>query len=389
MSFISPQEIVAKAKNVYPRFLAEWIRGADAEFFPCRIPANLDRDVQNLSATITASGNLWSKSKAQRGWGYTVHRETIRSRDFGTNQFPTAITIDTRDDLLRLTKKGKDFSATCLVVERVRSELPRLDEWLTKNVRTLARYAEPIEGLIAVTRFFQENPWPDCYVRQIPVAVDTKFVERNKSVLHQWLDLLLPDSAIDVNESDFWLRYGLRDGQPHRGLRLLDGRLAEELAVAFEELSLPIGSIAALPVRDSAVVIVENRTPLHILPVFPRGIGLHGDGKAVTCLEPIKWLQTNRVLYWGDIDVDGFLILARFRKLVPHVESIMMDRETFEQHRSLAGKGNGSSRPLPANLTPAEADVYAKCAEGNLRLEQEKIPQPYVDAMFARLSCQR
>jgi len=389
MPFISPQEIVAKAKNVYPRFLAEWIRGADADFFPYRIPANLDRDVQNVSATITASENLWSKSKGERGWGYTVHRETIRSRDFGTNQFPKAITIDTRDDLLRLAKKTKDFAATQVVVERVRSELPRLDEWLTKNVRTLPRYAEPIEGLIDVARFFMNNPWPDCYARQIPVAVDTKFIERNKSVLHQWLDLLLPDSAIDVNESTFARRFGLRDGQPHRGVRILDEQLAEDLGLPFPELSLPIRSIATLPVRDATVVIMENDLNLFTMPPFPRGIGLRGDGKAVTRLEPIKWLQTNRVLYWGDIDIDGFLILASLRRLVPHLESIMMDRATFEQHRSLAGKGNGSSPPLPANLTPAEADVYAACAEGNLRLEQEKIPQPYVDAMFARLSCQR
>ena len=106
------------------------------------------------------------------------------------------------------------------MVETLRRELPQLESWIVSHINTLGSLSDRVENLIEVTQFFQRNPWPDRYARQIPVSVDTKFVERSTSVLRQWLDILLPDTAIDPNEKKFARRFGLRDGQQHRAIRL-------------------------------------------------------------------------------------------------------------------------------------------------------------------------
>lgn len=383
MSFITPSEIPKKAKAVYKRFLAAWVRGEADHFFPCRIRASLSPDKKNPAAAIAASEALLVGSKSQRGWGYTVHRDTIESRSLGNNPFPTAITIDSLDDLLKLAGATDEFHEQRYVVETLRRELPELESWIVSHINTLGALGDRIDNLIQVTQFFRENNWPDCYARQIPVSVDTKFVERNTSVLRQWLDLLLPDTAIDPNETKFARRFGLRDGQQHRAIRLLDQNLASELRLPFDELSLPLRSIAQLQAHDVQVFIVENDLNLLTLPHIPRGLALRGEGNAVNRLESVIWLHDNQIRYWGDVDVDGFLILSRLRNIFSQATSIMMDCETLDQHPDQIVEGNGKVCAAPTNLTQAESAAFERCANANERLEQEKILQPYVDTRFA------
>lgn len=379
MGFLTPEDIKAKAEHAYPRFLALWVSGADREFFPYRVRARFSIDATDPNGTIRASEALMAKSKTARGWGYTVHREKVRMRDFGNNPVPRAITIDTQEDLLRLINKQAEFDATTQVAEAVRAALPALSGWLESNVRSLHRLSDSVTGLVQVAQYFISHPWPDSYARQIPVSVDTKFVQRHQGTLRQWLDLLLPASGVDVNETTFARRFGLRDGQEHRAIRILDPQLAGELDLSFDELSLPLRSIAALPVRNATVFIVENNLNLLTLPRIPRGLGIRGEGNSVNRLEQLRWLDTNRVLYWGDIDVEGFVILSRLRNLFPHVESVLMNLDAIRQHQNLLIEGSGAMMASPTNLTAAEAEAFHYCLNGNRRLEQERISQPYVD----------
>lgn len=384
MTFLTPEAIAAKAENIYGRFIKEWIFGSAENYFPHRVNARFSIDPRNSKGTIQASEMLLAKSKVGRGWGYTVHREQVRMRDFGNNPVPSMITIDTLEDLLRLANRKDEFLATCRVVSLVREAFPQLENWLRANIRLLHRYVEPIVGLIQVAQFFVKNPWPDCYARQIPVFVDTKFIQRHAAILREWLDLILSPSAIDVNENVFALRFGLRDGQPHRAVRVLDSALTAQLGLPFDELSLPLRSIAAMPAKNVTAFIVENDLNLLTLPRFPRGIGIRGEGNAVNRLERVTWFHDCRLYYWGDIDVEGFQILSRLRSLFPAVESILMDLKTIEQHEEM--EGNGTTPTPPTNLTPPELAAFEYCVDRNARLEQEKIPQPFVDRVFAELT---
>jgi len=379
---ITPQQIVQKCQTAYGRFLSAWIHGEGDGFFPLAIRANLKPIEKDLPATIDSVERLRQGSKETRGWGYSLHLNRVRSRDFGDNRFPERITIDTLDDLLRLIGRRDEFDATRRVAGRLKDELPGLVAWLRKHIRSIAASDAELDGLIAVTRFFLDHPWPDCYSRQIPVAVDTKFIERHQSLLRRWLDELLPASAVQADETTFAFRFGLRDGQPHRAVRLLDQSLTHELGIVFDEFSLPPRFLSQLSVRNSTVVVVENRLNLLTLPPLHRGIAIRGEGTAVSRLAKVPWLAENELVYWGDIDVEGFHILSGLRNLFPKVRSIMMDRETLKLHSDYIIDGNASKLAQPTNLTNKERDTLKICEYQNQRLEQERILQDYVVSTF-------
>jgi hypothetical protein len=385
MGFLTPDQVAAKAGHAYARFLAKWVRGEDGDFFPYRLRARFQVDPKRAKETIAASEQLLLHSKEVRGWGYTVHRERVKLRDFGGNPVPRSLTIDTQADLLRLAKRQHEFPSTQRVVDAVRAAFPQLTPWLAASVGSLHPLADCIDDLVMVARYFVEHPWPDCYARQIPVSVDTKFIQRHRATLRQWLDLLLPPSAIDVNETNLERRFGLRDGQPHRAVRVLDDKLARELGLPFCEFSLPLRELAGFEVSEATVVIVENDLNLLTLPSIPRGLGVRGEGNAVNRLEQLRWLGRNRVLYWGDLDVEGFVILSRLRNLFPDVKSVLMDLPTLRCHEQFVVDGSGATPPAPTNLSPAEAEAFHHCRTGNRRLEQERILQPYVERAFAAL----
>ncbi len=382
---ITPDEIRLKAQRAYPRLLTAWSQGSLSAFFPWRVPANLAPVAGNVPATITAVEQLRAASKEVSGAGYSVHWQQIRSRDFGSNRFPERITIETADDFVTLAQTQRHFATTCRVAEIVRERLPGLAEWVTANIRTIANCAEPLDGLLQMTEFFLQHPWPDCYARQIPVAVDTKFVERHQAILRQWLDQLLPASAIQADETKFALRFGLRDGQPHITLRTLDPQLQRQLDLPFEELSLPMRALETLTVQNATVMIVENQLNLLTLPPMPCALAIRGEGRAVTRLRRLRWLAENRVLYWGDIDVEGFQILSSLRMFFPGAESVFMSEAVLLEHPGLVGEGSGSECQEPKNLLPEELAAFRRCLQGNQRLEQEHLPQTYVDQVLARI----
>ncbi|QDT23699.1 hypothetical protein HG66A1_55220 [Gimesia chilikensis] len=386
MPLVSPEEIADKVAKAYPRFLKRWVSGEVEDFFPYRVKVRLTLDPRNPKETIDAHELLLAHSKDQRGWGYTVHRELKRKRDFGTNLVPTAITVDTLEDLLRLAKKQDEFEKTRTVIEKVRFHFPQLEDWLVAEVTKIAKLAESVDGLIQVTNYLIAHPVPDCYIRQLPVLVDTKFVENHEHTLKQWLDKLLPAYAINVNENKLVHRFGFRDSQPHHSFRLLDPELQSELNLPFDELSLPLRYLKTLDVRDTTVFIVENNLNLLTLPTFHRGVAIRGEGNAVMQLKDLSWLSKNQLIYWGDIDVEGFQILSRLRKFFPHTDSVMMDQETLNSHTTAIVKGNPSQPEAPPNLTNREAEAYEYCLNNQCRLEQERILQNYVENQIAAIT---
>lgn len=382
---ISPQEIGAKAARLYPRFLAAWARGEDGDFFPRRVPAKLKLIKGDLVTTKAAIVRLREASKPQRGWGYRVQWQQRRTRDFGSNEVPVALWIETRDDLLRLAGRSDDFARAERVAARIRQQLPQLDPWVQGNPNQLASLDDKIDRLVAVAQYFMENPWPQCFLRELPLpGIDTKFIERNKGLLRQWLDQLLPDSAIQPGETDFNRRYGLLDGQ-HRTIRVLDPELKRELNLPFDELSLRLSDLATLSVSNVKVVIVENQTTLLTLPPLRRGIALGGIGSSVPLLRNLAWLADCPLYYWGDVDVAGFCILSALRSVLPQTQSRLMDAATLDRFARWVGAGKGAAMAPSQNLTTGEAEAYERCLRDNLQLEQEKIPRSAVEEMFANL----
>lgn len=380
---ITPEEVRQKAERLYPQFVRDWLAGTLQ--FPIAVRARLPTTGSDVPAMIAAVERLRSESKEERGFGYTIHWQSIRSRTFGENRFPQRIEIETQDDLCRLIGRCDSFRRLQHAVNEIRAALPdarELEPWLAVkgNWEKLASESLDVDGLLGVTQYFMSHPQPDCFARELPVPVDTKFIERNETILRAWLDILLPPSAIDVNEKKFARRFGLRDGELHYLVRLLDPYLCAELGLPFDECSLPLRHLRSLPVSEITAIIVENKVNLLTLPDRKRSIALGGVGKGVSELARLPWLATSRILYWGDIDVDGFQILSLFRSRLPHTESMLMGTNVLERFSNFHVSHSAAATNMPANLTDDEQTAFDRCLRDGLRLEQEHLPIAFVNA---------
>jgi hypothetical protein len=151
------------------------------------------------------------------------------------------------------------------------------------------------------------------------------------------------------------------------------------------EFSLPLHALGMLAIRAAVVFIVENRVSPLTLPVVRRAIGLGALGNAVTQFRHLAWLQDRPVVYWGDLDIEGFGILSSLRSCFPQTQSVFMDADTLDRWQHFVVPGTGRAMDVPPLLTEAERTAYLICRDQDLRLEQERIPQDEVSRVFRRL----
>ena len=107
----------------------------------------------------------------------------------------------------------------------------------------------------------------------------------------------------------------------------------------------------------------------------------------VSYLRNARWLDRKRIFYWGDIDEHGFQILHQVRSYYAQTKSILMDFQTFDAFRNFAVKGERNKAERLSMLNTEEHRLYdllRGLVTGN-RLEQEKIPQSYVNDYLSNL----
>jgi hypothetical protein len=373
---ITPVDITDKAKRFYPQAIEAWFQGSLDEVFPWRIRANKKLE-GSLAEQVQSVRDLREGSKEVRDFGYTVHWEHRKSRTLGDNPFPDSITIDSLDDLLRLISKRTEFHVVQRRTAQLRSTLPELESWLRRSWKKLIRL-DAISELIEVVLYLKSHPRPNCFARELPLQIPTKLIENHRSILTEWLDIVLPADSIDSHKREFEPRYGFRFIERHNLARILDHRLQQELGLFTAELSLPPLEIAKMTIDSPEIWIVENQVTLMTLPPIERGIAFFGQGKAVTRLFDIAWFQDRHIHYWGDLDVEGFEILAMLRRTYPKTKSVLMDMVTIRTMEHLATPGTGRSPIVPNELTEAEAEAFLYLRTSNLRIEQEHVPQSLV-----------
>ena len=145
---------------------------------------------------------------------------------------------------------------------------------------------------------------------------------------------------------------------------------------------------ASLPAYEPAVVIIcENRDSALWFPPLEGGIAVLGDGKAgISTLVGVTWvMQAEHLFYWGDMDIQGFEILAKYREAGFDVESVLMDRATYAAYERFGTSVDAGGRELHGKdataspfLTDAENELYLDLCSldwrGPRRIEQERIP---------------
>lgn len=385
---IQPEEIIDKAHRLYSKAIAAQLSGQN-DFFPYRMPCSL-KAPESQAELIRSVENLRQRSKQIVGYGYSVTYVPRRSRDHGANDFPDAIIIDSMEDLVRLIRKSTEYANLKRAVNAIRERLPELENWIVESWRKLLAINDPIEDLIEVCLWLRGNPRPNIFPREIPLAISSKLVENNWLLLAAWWDRILPAAAIDysVDPRDYAQRYGFRAVEPHLLVRLLDPELQPEMGMPLLEFSVAAAQLDQLLKRTpnlKQVVVVENKVNLLTLPQRPRSLALGGLGFGVTQLRQLSSLASLDLVYWGDMDVEGFQALSILRSYFPGTRSWLMDLEALKCFEQLAIAGNDAKPESPANLTPEELEALVFCRDHNLRLEQERITQAYIRQRWSEL----
>jgi hypothetical protein len=379
---IAPAEIKAKALRLLPKAIDAWLAGESESMFPWPIPSDL-RLSKVHSENIRDVELLRQASKEMLGYGYSVRWESRNSRVHGRNDsFPKSIIIDSMDDLLKLTGSSAMFRRLDKHVTYIRERLPALDTWIRKSWKQLEGLDEQtVGGLVLAAEYIKEHPRPDCFIRELPIPVPTKLIKNHSGLFAAWLDMLLPDDAIDCSchPRNFEQRYGFRWVEPHVLMRVLDSDLQAEVCRLSAELSLPLRSLKSMALSNVRVVFVENQVNLLTFPQLDRTLAFFGMGKNITHFFQCDWLRTVPILYWGDLDVEGFEILAMLRRQFPQVRSMLMDLETIHSFEQLATPGNGHAPNTPAELTEPESAAFNYLKTNNLRIEQEHLLQSFVE----------
>jgi len=373
---ITPQEIMKKAQRHYFPFLHSKITGEP--FFPLAIPFGKPAATVAYTDLKKWVTDLLAQAKATTGYGYTVVLETRATRRYGEQSLPAQILIETERDFLRLLGKQREVDRFCAMVDLTRQQIHLLVDWLARHPQRLVENLAVWPEILQVCAYFLAHPRPGLYLRELPVAVHTKFIEENSAILRQLLDLLLPAEALRPEESSFERRFYLRYDEPLLRLRLLDPALQLALQWPSSDLSLPFSQATGLSLAGKRVIITENKMNFLTLPLLPDTVALWGQGFQVHALRSVTWLHHCTIQYWGDLDVQGFQILAQVRALFPQTQALLMDRATFDAFAGFVVPGTPTPHAAPAQLTPAERSLYDHLAANQLPLEQERIHHTYV-----------
>jgi hypothetical protein len=374
---ITPKILKQQALKIWQRgdIHRAWLQ--NTTYFPLDIPLkNISAKnlLTNYSELQDAIYILRLDSQKQ---GYLIIDKAITHRQLGEQKLPACITFKNEIVFLNYLSKAAEFKQFQLLCSQSLQQDSLLLDWLIHYPFKLMQYDNVWSQLLKVCHYFKAHPRPDCYIRQLDIkGIDSKFIEKHKSVLNELLTQTLVKS--DYNENitglshhGFERRYGLRYDQPSIRFRILDTSLN---ICGLADLTLTLDEFKQLDISAQTIFIVENKVTMLAFPNFPKAIVIFGLGYAVNLLADAKCMQGKALYYWGDLDTDGMAILSRLRQYYPLVKSLLMDLETLEKFCGFVEKMpiNDTEKSLQF-LTDAEQYLYRKLQLESLRLEQERI----------------
>ena len=380
---ITPKEIKDKAEKKYISFLQSFVEKRSFEKLVIRADKSYTKS--SLSEFEKEIQQIVSHSKEKKGYGYTLEFQQIKTKSLGIQDLPISIFFDTEKDFLMFLGKEKEVELFKTSVELIISAFPVLKDWIITNPIKVVNNQAEWESILKVCRYFKQNPKPNLYIRELPIKVHTKFVERHQSVIRELLNNLI-SQHIYSEEREFEKRFNLKYAESQIRFKVLDRAIAEKFFSGIDDIAIPISQFETLNLPIKKVLIVENKTTLYTTLTLPKmndTIAIFGSGYSVYNLKNVHWFANLELLYWGDIDVQGFEILSQFRGYFQQTRSVLMDFVTFEKffENDLGTQTNISTL---LNLTDSEQSLYEILKAKNWRLEQEKISYDYVNLFFSK-----
>lgn len=378
----SPNEIKTFAEKKYTSFLISYLSGYD--FFPLKIPNKKEK--LSFTKRLDIEKKLADNSKEKKGYGYTIQYKEINKRAEGKQIIIDKISIQTQNDYLKLINKENDFKVFVELTNAILNQFPELSEWIKKNPAKINENKDNWSDLLKVCRYFvSEHKRNTYYIRELPIKIHTKFIENNKTILNSLLSDLLPDEMINsaysgkINNNSFEKRYYLKYDKSQIRFRILDPKLF--IYGLISDISTLPDEFDKLNFNCETIFIAENKMNILTFPQIKNAIIIFGSGKGIKQLKNASWIFDKQIFYWGDIDVQGFEILNQLRSYSPDskIISLLMNKKTLNDFKEDIDKGEISNVKNLQHLTSSEKETYGYIKDDNLRLEQEKINQDYVE----------
>ncbi len=378
---------------------------ADPALFPLRLNLRTPRSndlserfdaVREWSAGLQQGRRGGSVASTGAG-GYRLVLREVRHRVIGQNSLPDEAWVDTLADALQLIGKAREARSFAALLTDTRARQPALLPWLRQHPQRALALADVWAQLLAMVGWMQAYPRPGGYVRQVDLpGIHSKFIEAQRAVLAELLDLALPADAIDAGvgglsgATRFAQRYGFRDKPARVRLRFLDPRHAAWAPGADQDYTLAQEGFAQLDPAASRIFITENEVNFLAFPPAADSLVIFGAGHGFDALAQAAWLANRSLHYWGDIDTHGFAILDQLRAHFSHAQSFLMDRDTLLAHQpQWTDEPQPTLRDLP-RLTDAERRLYddlrwLRLQPTPVRLEQERVGFGWVERAVAAL----
>lgn len=366
-AMVSVDAAVARARRLVERDKREWAArtGADPVFEAVLHPPSERAVLTDHAAAIAwvqswravligAAHVIWTRKRWPSVGEQEVPERVVVAGADAIAEFAGAAasrgwrTLRDRADRVRM-RFGGGGDALAQVIRRNSSALERLTE-------------SDFLILLDVVEWLVGHPSSGSRVRQLPIrGIDTKWLEAHRALaegLHtavtgcESLGLLAPPALVR--------------------LRFLDPTL---LPGGPTDITAPVEQLAELDLSPATVFVFENLETVLSMPEMPGAVVVHGSGYAANRLSRMPWIKRGRVLYWGDLDSDGFAILHALRSGCDDVTSVLMDSATLLAFRDLWVPEKKPARGTYPTLTSAESIALERVrSEGDVRLEQERIP---------------
>lgn len=367
-SWTTPADVRAALRKKWDSGALLAALARDSEWVPIAVPLRgpSAREIGARLADVQQWAASWSRPEPLR-----VEYKQVGGRQFGANSIPARAWVDEAGQAWDVLGVRAQIAAFLILIELTERECPELLPWLGRRPLRALELADCWADMLRVVLAMASVPdASSMYLRQLDVpGIDTKFIEKHRGVLAELLDLTLPPARIDLSAVGFAGRYGFR--RKPRYVRFRAG------IAGFTELTVRADEFSAPPPGVRTVFVIENEITYLAFPRPDDAMVIWGSGYAVPVLEPLSWLGDLEVVYWGDIDTHGFVILDRLRAMFPMVRSMLMDRETLLAHRGQWVTEPSQAHDVLTRLDAAEAALYEELLAGSLgvcvRLEQERI----------------
>lgn len=337
---------------------------------------------EQLSADFSATRQ---QVQSLREWAVDnglVVTDTNRRVHGTTQPMPTHVTVADVDIAARLAGAGwvGRLGRGRIRGEQLASRYPECGT-IPKVIRSVDTWSDvDFELLQTVADWFATNTAAGLTPRQVPVpGVHAKWLNTGRPVVE-----LLVGSPLQLAERH----------APRIHFTYLSPAHLAAGGRRFD--SATVGDTVSIAYRPQIVIISENKDTAVNFPPLKGAVAVEGDGFGGSTAAQFDWVKAAPVvIYWGDIDAEGFEILDGYRSNGIAALSILMNLETLRSYGAFGtylDKNGGTIKKrkprVLTRLTEQERAAYEAVCSGSeglpLRLEQERIPLDEAHALVSQ-----